>query len=767
MPERYVEAIVKYLSSRGYQPLKPRQLARQLGVADAEYGSFRESIKQLHDAGRIVLGAKDALMLPSVGAQVTGTYRANARGFGFITPQTPTAHGDLYVPEGASGGAVNGDLVVASVHKRGQKDGRMLFAGTVLEILKRGTNRFVGTLRRTDATWFVMPDGKSMTTPIVVRDIGEAGPKEGDKVVAEIIKYATGRDFHTGVIVESLGAGGALEVETLAVIRAAGIEDVFSEEAMNDARAAIAAFDGETRDGREDLTGLTIVTIDPPDARDFDDAISITLGPDGQMTLGVHIADVSHFVREGSTLDEEARRRGTSTYFPRKVVPMLPEVLSNGVCSLQEGQRRYCKSAFITYDREAHIVGTRFAETVIASSRRLTYLQAQDICDGKVGGYAPAVVELMGHCLDLAQRIEKRRYAAGMLHLDLPEVELILDEHNKVVDAKPGDNAYTHTLIEMFMVEANDQVAALFDRLGRPCLRRIHPEPDATSSDQLGAFVRAAGHRLPKILGRRDVQDLLALVRGKPESYAINLAILKTFQQAVYSPMNIGHYALASQHYCHFTSPIRRYPDLTIHRLLAEYCRGRLETRPPEDMPGLIQLGEACTAAERRSEAAEGELREVLLLQMLAGRVGEEYAGVVTGVTNFGIFVQLTRFLIDGLIRLEHLGDDWWDVNARMGSVRGERTGQSYRIGDMMTVRIVGVDQARRQLNVLPASVARRKGGKKPSGQGGEQKGGQGRGRGGAARKGGKGRSGGSARKGPPKGKKARRPGKNERRKKK
>jgi ribonuclease R len=713
MPQRYVEVIVKYLSSRGYQPLKPRQLARQMGVGDAEYGAFRTAVKILRDSGRVVLGAKNALTLPEMPGRVVGFYCANPRGFGFIAPETPNAHGDLFVPEGAGGGAMTGDLVEAVVRKRGRREGRMLYAGQVVEIIKRARNRFVGTLQQAEGTWFVVPDGSGMTAPIVVSDIGSAGPREGTKVIAEIITYPAPGELPEGVLVEVLGPGGQIEVETQAVIRAHGLEDAFSEAALEEARRAADGFDPDAFDGRRDLTDQTVVTIDPPDARDFDDAISLTR--DGQeVTLGVHIADVSHFVRQGEALDEEARRRGTSVYFPREVLPMLPEVLSNGVCSLQEGKNRYCKSVFITYDSQARIVRREFAETVIRSAKRLTYAQAQDICDGKVGGYPRNAVELMLGSLDLARRIEQRRREAGMLHLELPEVQLIIDEAGRVTDAEPEDDAYTHTIIEMFMVEANEAVADLMERLDRPFLRRIHPAPEASSLAPLSDFLRAAGHRLRPGFSRRDLQDLLEAVRGRPESYAVNLAVLKTFQQAEYSPMRIGHFALASDHYCHFTSPIRRYPDLTVHRLLAEYLCGRIDSRPPEDVSELVKLSQHCTGAERRAEAAEGELRQVLILQMLEGRVGQDFDGVVTGVAGFGVFVQLRRLLIEGLVRLEDLGDDWWEVNARVGQVRGERSGRTIRIGDLMAVRIAGVDLARRQLNLLPAAEQRKA---RPSGR--------------------------------------------------
>ena len=701
MPQRYVDAILKYLAKRN-PPLSPDQLARHLGVAEQDYGTFRESVKLLRDGGQVILGAKDALLLPTVSNRVVGTFRANPRGFGFVIPDTPNDHGDLFIPPGAAGDALTGDRVAAVVRRRGKRQKQMVCEGAIVEIIRRGRNRFVGTIEKVRDGWFVVPDGKGMVTPIIVTDVGAAGPKSGTKVVVEIVRYPGPGELPEGVIVESLGEAGPLEIETRAIIRSHGLAEHFSDDALGDAREAIDAFDPKIAEGRLDLTATTIVTIDPPDARDFDDAISLIDNDDGTQTLGVHIADVSFFVPEDTQLDVEARTRGTSVYFPRTVLPMLPEILSNGVCSLQEGKRRFCKTAFITYDRDANVLSTHFAESVISSSKRLTYDQAQGICDGKTGGYSPAVVDLVQRMEKLARRIHARRLTAGALELDLPEVNLVFDETGKVIDAVPEEPSFSHKIIEMFMVEANEAVAGLLDRLDRPFLRRIHPSPDAVSSEQLTNFVRACGQKLPRDMSRHDIQALLQSVRGRPESYAINLAILKMFQQAEYSPMRIGHFALASKNYCHFTSPIRRYPDLTVHRLIAEYCQGRLPHRPPEDVPALVKLGEACSATERLSEQAEDELRTVLLLQHLEGKVGEAFRGVITGVTNFGIFVQSPRYLIDGLIRIEQLGDDWWELDPRYGIIRGERTGKSFRVGDMLDVVIAKVDVPRRTLDLVP-----------------------------------------------------------------
>ncbi len=432
MPERYIDAIVKYLSDREYQPLKPRQLARQMGVTEGDYGTFRSAIKQLRDAGRIVMGAKNALMLPEMSSRVIGHYRANPRGFGFVIPEHPNAHGDLFIPADAAGGAMTGDLVAAEVSRKKRRGAETMFSGKIVEILQRGQHRYVGTLEHTQGTWFVMPDGTKMTTPIVIRDVGAAGPGENTKVVAEIVNYGSPGQLPQGVIIETLGEPGDIDVETTGVIRGYGLRSEFPPEVLQAARTALDAFDPATIDGRTDLTDETIVTIDPPDARDYDDAMSFRDNGDGTVTLGVHIADVSNFVPEGSALDAEARERSTSVYFPRKVLPMLPEVLSNGICSLQEGQSRFAKSVFITYDGEANVTSTRFVESVIRSSKRLTYIEAQGIIDGKADGVPGKVVELLKSLEKLAKLVEARRRKAGMLHLDLPEIELVFDDAGNI-----------------------------------------------------------------------------------------------------------------------------------------------------------------------------------------------------------------------------------------------------------------------------------------------------------------------------------------------
>ena len=748
MAEQLESRILSHLKSERYRPQRPRSLARELNLQqDEHYHAFRDALRELMHQGRVVLGAGGTIVLPGEQPsrdEFQGTYRHNRRGFGFVVPTDPASHEDLYIPEGQNGGAITGDLVRAKITSRGQRDGKTIYSGRITEIIQRTQKRFVGTLVRKGNEWSVMPDGNTFTEPILTPDAASRHIKSGTKVVVEITAYPEYGSWAQGVITEVLGKSGEKDVDLKSVIIQFNLPEKFPDPVLAEARQAVDSFDPQQeRSARLDLTGETICTIDPEDAKDYDDAISLKQLDSGLWELGVHIADVSFFVREGTAMDQEARDRGNSTYFPGYVIPMLPEILSNGVCSLQEGVPRLCKSAFITYDDDARPISTRFANSIIKSAKRLRYREAQAIIDGAaqvphpdgpktIADYDPKTVDLLHDMNALARRLQKRRQAQGQIVLELPEVDLVLDEEGKIVDAVPEDQSFTHTLIEMFMVEANEAVARLLDSQGVPFLRRVHPEPEVQGAERLRQFVTVAGFRLPKVLDRKAIQSLLHAVHGKPEAFAISLAVLKSLSRAEYSPQPVGHYALASEQYCHFTSPIRRYADLTIHRLLDAYFEagggagrsGRKKAKiDPEDVPSfdeLVELGRHLSFTERRSDDAERELRQVKILELLQKRVGEEFGGVVTGITNFGIFVQIQTFLIDGLIRYENLMDDWWDVDDKSGQIRGERTGQIIRIGDVVKVIIARVDLPRRELDLSITQVVGRT--RKPDEKAGQKK---------------------------------------------
>jgi ribonuclease R len=482
MPEILKERIIKFLKHPDYTPLKLSQLAKALGVSSEDYPSFKSAFDQLRRAGRIVTGERNLVNLPALSGRVIGTFRANPKGFGFVTPLEPAAHGDLFIPPNETAAAMTGDIVAAKVVKKGKRAGQMRYRGKIVEVLERTQNKFVGTLVKHAEGWVVQPDGTAFTEPISVDDVTAKGAREKDKVAVEILSFPTEKYLARGVITEVLGKAGKYDSEIASIICQYHLPTEFDDDCIEQARQAAAEFEPEQLDVREDITDKVIITIDPPDAKDFDDAISLEKDAQGNWVLGVHIADVGNFVKSDSPLDVEAGTRGNSVYLPGKTIPMLPEILSNGICSLQPGQKRFVKSVYITYDRDGNALSRSFANSVICSTQRLTYQQAEKTLKGRTKSIKPEVIGLLQDMETLSRAIEKRRTKNEMLHLDLPETELVMDKAGRVVDVRPADDSYPHTIIEMFMVEANEAVASLLDRRNVPFMRRIHPEYAAHSS---------------------------------------------------------------------------------------------------------------------------------------------------------------------------------------------------------------------------------------------------------------------------------------------
>lgn len=750
MPDPISRRILSHLADSRYRPRKPRELADELSIDPDEREAFTRTVNLLIADGQVVLGSANTVILPPPGREMIGVFRKNERGFGFIQPdpQLRQGHGDLFVPAQHTSGAMTGDRVRARVIHEPERagGGRSPYTGRILEIIQRADKHYVGNLMQRGPQWVVQVDGKVLHEPVIVRDPHAKSAALGDKVVIELIRYPSEDQSAEGVIVEVLGEKGEPEVETLAVMRAYGLPDKFRAEVTEEARAAAAGFNDKlVPPQREDLTGQFIVTIDPPDAKDYDDAISIRRlegEAEARFELGVHIADVSTFVRLGGALDDEARLRGNSTYLPRRVVPMLPELLSNGVCSLQEGVNRFCKSVFIRFDGEGNVAGARFANTVIRSAKRLTYLEAQALIDDDLhqarrhskseSKYPAPLIGTLKLMDELAKVIRTRRLREGMIVLGLPEVELIYDASGRVIDAEPEDDAFTHKIIEMFMVEANEAAARLFNALEVAMVRRVHPDPDAHDISDLRQFARVAGYNIPRRPSRKELQTLLDSVRGKPAQQAVHFAVLRTLSKAEYAPDPIGHFALASEHYTHFTSPIRRYADLIVHRALDAYLQAfpdhrkrllpagrdksrvasalRLDERVPDEMT-LREICRHCSGTERNSEAAERNLRQYLVLELLAQHLGEDFAGTVTGMTSQGIFIQIDRYLIDGFIRVSELpgatggsrgsAGERWRINPNTGALVADRSGRSITIGDPFTVRIAKVNPQGRQMDLV------------------------------------------------------------------
>jgi len=639
---------------------------------------------------------------------VSGVFRRAAGGYGFVRPLDAPAGDkshDIHVAAVASLDAATGDTVRVRLSKA--RDVRRPGpSGEIVEVVKRRTTRFVGSyFEATDLGW-VQIDGTGFARPVAVGDPGAKGVRPHDKVVVEMVRFPTHLRDGEGVIVEVLGKAGAAGVDTLTIIHEFGLPGEFPEAALDDARRQADRFDESVPPGRRDLTDRTIVTIDPVDARDFDDAISLERVERGHWLLGVHIADVSHFVREGSPLDQEARNRGTSVYLPDRVIPMIPEIVSNNLASLQPGKVRYARTCWIEFTPDGVPVHAAEEPTAIKSARRFTYEEVDVFLgdpDTTAVAMTPEVRALLGRMRDLARILRSRRMARGSLQLEMPEVKIDLDRDGRVTGAHVVENTESHQIIEEFMLAANEAVANALAAAGAGFLRRIHPQPDPRKLRQLTEFVSELGFEVDTLESRFELQRLLDMARRKPEEHAVHYAVLRSLTRAAYGPQEDGHYALASDCYCHFTSPIRRYPDLTVHRALAAIAKGR---RPPAE--GLMTLGAECSELERRAESAERELKKLKLLLFLSNQIGAEMDAVVTGVEAFGLFVQGLAIPAEGLVPLDALHDDSYRYDRASHTLSGRRPGQSFRLGDRVRVAVARVDLERRELDFRLLGFGRR-----------------------------------------------------------
>ncbi|HEX4590067.1 MAG TPA: ribonuclease R, partial [Gemmataceae bacterium] len=684
---------------------------RKVGARDTDYAAFRAALRDLVKNGKAQYGKNHTIRPGGAPADtVTGIFRRLASGRGFIRVTAPPdkAGSEVGIPEDDSLDAATGDEVQVRITRPAR--GELPPQGEVIGVLERATRQFVGTYHEREGEALVRIDGGVFAHSVYVGDPGAKGAAPDDKVVVEMLRFPTLDERGEGVITEVLGPRGAPGVDTLTVIRAFELPDEFPEDVLAGAREAAETFDEHDLDGREDLTKETIVTIDPATARDFDDAIS--LGRDeetGHWLLGVHIADVSHFAPLGTALDREARRRATSVYLPQKVIPMFPELISNGLASLQQGKRRYVKSVFMEFTPDGQRVHSRFANAVIKVKRRFAYEQVMAIYDGKKAKtarpqavVADDVLALLQRMRELALILRGRRFKHGALELDMPEIELDYNALGKVTGAHLASHDLSHQVIEEFMLAANEAVAEHFADLGVSFLRRVHPAPDEFKLKAFADFARILGYDFKRATDRFSLQRVLAKSAGKPERHAVHYALLRSLKQAVYSPYEEEHYALASRHYCHFTSPIRRYPDLTVHRQLDQWIR---DGRVGGDTVELAGIGEHCSRMERRADAAERELVKLRLLEYLSDRIGEQFDAVITGVAEYGFFAEAEQMPIEGRVHISTLSDDYYIYDESAHTLEGRRTKKRYRLGDKVRVEVVRVDQVRRQVDFRVVSA--------------------------------------------------------------
>lgn len=706
----FADQILSAISRKGYRPLKPKALARHLHVAAAVYPDFRRTLRDLAKQGRLVVG-KDHTIRPATGlGTVSGTFHKTSAGTGYVRPQpiggqhTP----EVRIREGDTLDAATGDTVLVRLLRQPKHPERRP-SGKVVQVLERATRQFVGTYHERDGEGLVRVDGTVFSHSVSVGDPGAKGAKAGDKVVFEMLRFPTTGDRGEGVLIEVLGQHAQPGVDTLSIIRAFNLPDEFPEEVREEARQVAARFKEDDLAGRRDFTGDLIVTIDPADARDHDDAISLTRDArTGHWLLGVHIADVSHFAPVGSALDREARKRGTSVYLPQRVLPMFPELLSNGLASLQEGKNRYVKSALIEFSATGQKIAATFANGVIRVRKRFTYEQVMALLDqpeSAAGRLDPEILQLLLRMRDLALLLKARRRKAGALELNMPEVELEYDDKGRVTGGHFAKHDLSHQLVEEFMLAANEAVAQHFDQLDVAFLRRVHPAPEPNKLRAFADFAKSLGYKIDLHRDRFSLQEVLDKSADKPEAHAVHYALLRSLKQAIYSPDNEGHYALASDDYCHFTSPIRRYPDLTVHRQLQQWLdRGRVGG----DLNELTALGEHCSKMERRADIAERELVKLKLLTYLSERLGLELEVIITGVADYGFFAQAETLPVEGLVHVSTLTDDYYYYEEATHSLIGRGSDRRYRLGDRVRVTVVRVDLQRRQLDFRLVARKRR-----------------------------------------------------------
>lgn len=713
MPD-FEKKILDYVTRPGYTPVRDKALLKKVGGSKSTSAEFEQAMQNLRTQKDILISDSGLIRPAKKEGWIAGMIKKTGSGAGYLIPHhkpDDIAHdqrhaGDLYISERDLGDAQTGDEVYATVINRRRSGGQI--CGRVVEIIERASTTFVGTYFESHGEGYVHVDGKIFNSPIHVGDPGAKGVSAEDKVVIDILHFPSKDYLGQGVISKVLGPHGKPGVDLLSIVYEFGLPMDFPEEVLKEAREQASLFDETKLGNRRDLTEDTIVTIDPADARDFDDAISLTRNEKGHWVLGVHIADVAHFVKEGSILDREAVRRGTSVYLPGQVIPMLPEIISNGLASLQEGQVRFTKSAFIEFTPEGIPVHTEFANSAIQVTQRFAYEQVMPIIqerDEQEKDVSIEVRELLKNMHHLAMMLRKRRFSAGALELHLSEVRLTFDDKHRVTGAVEREHDESHQIIEEFMLAANVAVAEAFNDRKLRFLRRVHPSPELSRQLAFAEFVNALGYTLKKAQSRKDLQQIIEQVHGTPVEQAVNFALLRSLKQAEYTDEELGHYALAVDHYCHFTSPIRRYPDLTIHRMIDEVLE-RPNKGKGQSPQGLRQLGQELSLRERRAESAERELTKVKLLSWMIENNIKTLKTMITGAETFGLFCRGTDVPVEGLLHISRLGKhDYFHQDPAKFSIVGERTGQEYRVGDYLTVEVEKIDLDRRELDFrLPNS---------------------------------------------------------------
>ena len=687
------------------RPTSEKDLLKMLRVKGEARLAAKHVLEEMVAAGKLARTRTDRLGLPEKMDLVAGRLECKPGGFGFVRPDRK-GEVDIYVAGAALGEALHGDRVLVHIDHRKNRFGKP--EGHIVEVLERASTRMVGRFEKDAEGARVIPFDANFLYEVFVTHGEEGGAYPGQMVVVELTRYPGPFRAPLGKVIDVLGRADEPGVDVRVIIAKYGLPDPFPEDVLREAERIPSEVSREVMNGRTDFRSEDIVTIDGETARDFDDAVQVEILENGNYLLGVHIADVAHYVREGSALDREALERGTSVYFPERAVPMLPERLSNGICSLNPGVDRLVQSVRVEISPTGGIVKYNLYDGVIRSAARMTYTEVRQILvdeDPEVRERYRSLVPLFERMLGLYQILRARREKRGSIDFDLPEPEILLDVEGLVTGIVAAERNVAHQIIEEFMLLANEVVASHLSRVDVPSLYRVHEKPDEDRVEEFEEFISGFGYRLrtsSEPLKPKSFQRLLKQIDGKPEERLISFLMLRTMKQARYTAENVGHYALAAPIYTHFTSPIRRYPDLVVHRLLRGVrTKGvPLAETQQETEARLPEVAEHSSMTERRSEAAERELVDWKKVRFMADKLGDVFFGYVTGVTNFGLFVELEEFFVEGLVHISTLVDDYYRFNEKGHTLRGESTGKLYRLGDRLEVQVVRVDQKKRQIDL-------------------------------------------------------------------
>ena len=700
------EQLLQRIRDKMDHPATPRELLQRLQLPRHERPTFKKLLADLVESGALVQTRGNRFGLPDRMNLVVGKVVTNPRGFGFVVPDRPLddVKGDLFIAGSNLNQAMHGDRVVARIERI--SDSRA--EGRIVRILERGSASVVGRFDIDGSgLGFVVPFDRRLIMDVQIPsdERGEANP--GDMVVVEITRWPTPTRGPLGRVSEVLGDIDEPGVDNEIIIRKYGIPDEHSPEAVDQARRIGEAVREKDIRGRTDFRTLTIVTIDGEHARDFDDAISIEVLPNGHFWLGVHIADVAHYVQEGTALDEEAYERGTSVYFPERAVHMFPSELATGLCSLNPHVDRLVQSCLMEVDRRGSVVRYELHDGVIHSQARMTYTEVNAILtnrDPETIQKYQELVPLFERMRELFEILNKRRHRRGSIDFDLKEPEIVLDDEGMVEAIVAAERNIAHRLIEEFMLLANETVAQHLDDHQVPTLYRIHEDPDPLKVEEFEEFISTLGYGLGAPANEvkpRHFQNLVERMRGTPEEKPIAFLMLRTMQKARYDEQNKGHFGLAAKSYTHFTSPIRRYPDLVVHRTLRESRHDAMNTdRKDELVEDLPDIARHTSERERRAADAERELVQWKKVRFMADKVGDEFDGYITGVSAFGLFIELIEHFVEGLVHVSTMADDYYRFEDRAHILRGENTGRVFRLGDKVSVQVIKVDMERRQVDL-------------------------------------------------------------------